>query len=375
MRNLRNIIMAAASAAAVFASCCKKEVKLIVTNNSELTRTCETVEIPFKSLQKVCKDLTAENVVVTNFDKEIPSQVYTSTDGTDYLLFQVALNSGSCTEFTVKAGERNEYPVRAYSRYVPERADDYAWENDLIAGRIYGPALSAPRTIGCDIWLKCTDRIVMDEWFKKMDYHHNHGEGLDCYMVGKTLGGGAMVPANGGKIWTGDNYVTQEHFCDGPVRTSARFTHATIDADGTPVTITREMTLDAGSRFVKWTTVFDAPVDELPVALGAVMHEVIAREDGANYVSFTEKASDSKTPEIDGNVSIGLVLSPDVTVTEVGTLDGHAVVLATVPAGEAVVSWIGSGWSLGGVESPEAWAAAVKDFAYAVANPLEVKIL
>ncbi|MGN1211409.1 MAG: DUF4861 family protein, partial [Candidatus Cryptobacteroides sp.] len=148
-----------------------------------------------------------------------------------------------------------------------------------------------------------------------------------------------------------------------------------IDADGTPVTITREMSLDAGSRFVKWTTVFDAPVEELPVALGAVMHDVIAREDGANYVSFTEKASDSKTPDEDGNVSIGLVLSPDVTVTEVGTLDGHAVVLATVPTGEKVISWIGSGWSLGGVESPQAWAAAVKDFAYSVANPLEVKIL
>ncbi|MGN1212004.1 MAG: DUF4861 family protein, partial [Candidatus Cryptobacteroides sp.] len=229
MRNLLNIIMAAASAAAVFASCCKKEVSMMVTNNSDLPRTCETVEIPFKSLQKVCKGLTAENAVVTDIlGKEIPSQIYTSTEGTEYLLFQVTLASGSCTDFTVKAGERKEYPVRAYSRYVPERADDYAWENDLIAGRIYGPALAAPRTIGCDIWLKCTDRIVMDEWFKRMDYHHNHGEGLDCYMVGKTLGGGAMVPANGGKIWIGDNYVTQEHFCDGPVRTSARFTHATI---------------------------------------------------------------------------------------------------------------------------------------------------
>ena len=141
-----------------------------------------------------------------------------------------------------------------------------------------------------------------------MDYQRNHGDGLDCYLVGKTLGGGALVPAIGGKLCIGDNYATQEHICDGPIRTSARFTNETVDIDGTPVTMIREMSLDAGSRFVKWVTVFEAPTAEIPVALGAIMHTVIAREDGANYVAFTEMASDTDDPERDGNVSIGLVM-------------------------------------------------------------------
>ena len=28
-----------------------------------------------------------------------------------------------------------------YARFVPEREDDFAWENDLVAFRAYGPAM------------------------------------------------------------------------------------------------------------------------------------------------------------------------------------------------------------------------------------------
>lgn len=375
MRRILNIL-AVASAAAILVSCTTGTIKVRITNDSELSRTAETIELPFSSLVNSCPELNAENVVVTdNSGKQIPSQVFYAPEKEPVLLFQANVPSGKSLTYSISAGERADYPIRAYSRYVPERSDDYAWENDLVAGRLYGPALEAPRTSGYDIWLKCTDRLIIDEWFKKMDYHRNHGDGLDCYLVGKTLGGGALVPAIGGQLCIGDNYATQEHICDGPIRTSARFTNETVDIEGTPVTMIREMSLDAGSRFVKWVTIFEAPTAEIPVALGAIMHSVIAREDGANYVAFTEKASDTDDPERDGNVSIGLVMSPDAAITGTGDVEGHAVVLATVRTSEETTSWIGSGWSFGGVETPADWAAEVKNFAYSVAHPLKVEIL
>ncbi|MGM9748260.1 MAG: DUF4861 family protein [Candidatus Cryptobacteroides sp.] len=375
MRRILNIL-AAASAAAILVSCTSGAIKVRITNDSELSRTAETIELSFDALVKSCPELNAKNVVVTdNSGKQIPSQVFCAPDKEPVLLFQADVPSGKSLTYRISVGEREDYPIRAYSRYVPERLDDYAWENDLVVGRLYGPALEAPRTCGYDIWLKCTDRLIIDEWFRKMDFHRNHGDGLDCYLVGKTLGGGAFVPAIGGHLCIGDNYATQEHICDGPIRTSARFTNETVDIEGTPVTIIREMSLDAGSRFVKWVTVFEAPTAEIPAALGAIMHSVIAREDGANYISFTELASDSRDSASDGNISIGLVMSPDAKITGTGDMDGHAVILATVPTGEETTTWIGSGWSLGGVATPEDWAAEVKNFAYSIANPLKVEIL
>ena len=71
--------MAAASAAAILASCSVDSQSVIVTNDTELSRENETVELCFKSLQKADKSLTAENVVVYDMaGEQIPSQVYTS---------------------------------------------------------------------------------------------------------------------------------------------------------------------------------------------------------------------------------------------------------------------------------------------------------
>ena len=205
--------MAAASAAAILASCSVDSQSIIVTNDSELSRENETVELCFNALQKADKSLTAENVVVYDMTGvQIPSQVYTESDGTVKLLFQATVDAGAAAKYVVKAGEREEYPVKAYSRHVPERMDDYAYENNKVAGRIYGPALEFPRTFGSDIWLKCTERLVIDDWFKKMDYHHNYGEGMDCYKVGGTLGGGALVPYSAGETFViGDNWASFRH--------------------------------------------------------------------------------------------------------------------------------------------------------------------
>lgn len=368
--------MAAASAAAVLVSCAGAGQSVIVSNNTDLARQNETVELSFSELCSGDDNLTAENVIVLNhLGKQVPVQVYTEKDGEQILLFQADVKEHSSVKYTVKAGEREEFPMKAYSRYVPERLDDYAYENNLVAGRIYGPALQDPRTFGSDVWLKCTERLVIDDWFKKMDYHHNYGEGMDCYKVANTLGGGAVTPYVGEKLIIGDNWATQEHLTDGPIRTKAYFTYDAFDVAGQKVSATREISLDANSRFVQSTTWFSAQTQNLPLALGAIQHDVLDRVDGTNWIAFTEVASDTKQPEIDGNISIGLVLSPELSAEGTATLDGHAVIKTTAKCGTPVTVWTASGWSQGGVESPQAWTALVQDFAYAKAHPLKVEVV
>ena len=376
--------MAAASAAAILASCSVDSQSVIVTNDTELSRENETVELCFKALQKADKSLTAENVVVYDMaGEQIPSQVYTESDGTVKLLFQVTVEAGAAGKYVVKAGEREDYPMLAYSRHVPERKDDYAYENNKVAGRIYGPALEFPRTFGSDIWLKCTDRLVINDWFKKMDYHHNYGEGMDCYKVGGTLGGGALVPYSDGETFViGDNWASVQHICDGPVRTKAEFTYNAFDVNGKQYSASRVIELDANSHFVKSVTAFH-PVgheaDSLDLVLGAIQHEVINRYDAINWIAFTEVASDTKQPEIDGNISVALIYDEaelaDNSLKAIGDIAGHAAIITREATNKPVTVWTGSGWSLAGIDAPDVWTVMVGDFAYAQANPLKVEVL
>lgn len=368
-------IAAAAVAAALMISCGQKDVKVSVANDSEADRVNETVELDFGNIVASHPEITADNVVVTDAaGKQVPSQVYTEDYGMVKLIFQASVPAGKTVEYAVKAGEREAYDTLVFSRYVPERLDDYAYENNRIAGRVYGPALEDPRTLGPDIWLKRVESLVVDKRYELNDYHHDHGDGMDCYKVANTLGGGALAPYADDKIVLGDNYETYTRICNGPIRTKVLFTYKPFDVDGHLTTLKREMTIDANTHFIKISNWFNAPVEKLPVVLGAVLHDVVARTDGDYYIAFTEKASDSANPEADGDISVGLVVDAAEEGVEAGTMDGHAVLKYNIVPGKRADVWTGSGWSKGGIESPEAWAEMVEDFAYAQAHPLKVTV-
>ncbi len=360
----------------LLASCGKSGRTVCVSNFSEVDRTDETVVVPFSSLD--IRGLSASNAVVrsTVSGEETPSQTVSSSEGALSLIFQTSVKAGESASFTVSKGTPAVYDTLSRSRYVPERKDDYAYENNLIVGRIYGPALEGPRTFGPDVWIKNTPRFVFDDWLAIRDFHRNHGEGCDCYMVGKALGGGACAPLSDGKVCIGGNYATQKRLSNGPLRTEAEFTYAAFPVGGISATAHRSLSLDANTRLVRWTTSFEAEdVDSLEVIVGAVVHDTVSFEFGDDYVSFTEWASDSKfeEPHDDGLISIGVILS-DRFKGRPAVIDGHAGIILKVAVGEPVEFWTASGWSEGGVESPEAWNDYMKGQAYAVNHPLTVDV-
>ncbi len=355
-------------------ACGVQDRTVSVTNDSLTPRHLETVEVPFDELG--LPGLSAENAVVLTFGGEqIPSQTITGSDGRRSLIFQATAGAGESVSYKVTKAVPQPYDTLVNSRYVPERKDDYEYENNLILGRIYGPALEGPRTFGPDIFIKNTPALVFDRWLAGRDFHRNHGEGMDCYMVGKTLGGGSCAPVSDGRVCTGDNYATQRRLCNGPVRTAAEFTWSELEFGGTAVTVKRSLSLDANTRLVHWTASFEASgKDSLDVVVGAVLHDVKSIVYGRDYISFTELASDSRELVNDDLISIGLILSDRFT-AEAAELDGHAVLKFRVRCGETVDYWTASGWNKGGVESPESWNEYMKEQAVAVNNPLVVKVL
>jgi hypothetical protein len=156
--------------AALLTASCTPALKVEVANTTPTERDDETVEIAWSEVAAL-KGVTPDNIVVLNDDNEqIPSQVL-FRGGTEpqALIFQTDADPMESKRFKLVTGQRENYPAEAFGRTVPERYDDYAWENNKVAYRLYGPALeTSPEklvTPGIDVWVKCTDKLVIDEWY------------------------------------------------------------------------------------------------------------------------------------------------------------------------------------------------------------------
>lgn len=138
-------------------------VDVTVTNPSSYARTLESVEIAWTELDK--RGITAEQVIVEDEQhNQIPSQVIFDKGGVaQRLLFQASVEASGKSRYKIKRGVADTYEAMVYGRHVPERLDDYAWENNLTAYRIYGPRLSDPKTQGVDVWVKNTEKLIINE--------------------------------------------------------------------------------------------------------------------------------------------------------------------------------------------------------------------
>lgn len=346
-------------------------VDVEVSNPSDFARQGEVVEVKWSDVQ--LSTSVPDNVVVYNDEGvEIPSQLIFGEDGNLLsILFQADVEANATAQYKISRGKPLAYEPKVYGRYVPERMDDYAWENNLTAYRIYGPSLKDPLTQGVDVWVKNTQKLIINEWFAKNDYHHNYGEGMDCYKVGNTLGGGALAIVDGEKLHLSGNYLTQRCTMNGPLRTSAEFEYAVQEVGGKSISMHRTITLDADSRFTRQEYVFDGFEGEIEVAAGVVLHDMKARTDGDNFVAITEATSDTKDPERDGNISLAVVLEGGNASADV---DAHAVVTRRVKAGDKIVMLNGSGWSQGGVANHAEWQAQVTKAAEMLVQPLSVVV-
>lgn len=360
------------AAAFALAACCKKEqLSVTVSNPLAVERTLETVEIPWENVHTA---LMADGLLpFAVFDaqgNEIPSQViYNGQEMPQSLIFQATVAANGTSDYFVRKVEvQPEYPTQAFGRYVPERLDDYAWENNMVAFRAYGPALADPKTPGVDIWNKRPDAgLVIDEWYKIGDYHHDIGKGMDAYKVANTLGGGSLAPFAEGKLWLSGNYAEQQSLDNGPIRTAFKLTYDAFDVNGTPVQWVRVISLDANTRFSKMVNLYASEDRRVTVGAGMVVHDGAKLSDGEGYVALTEPCSDSQNPAEDGDISLAVIVPGLTSATQA---DGHWLLMGDALLGEPFTCWTGSGWSKNGVESADMWVEMVQQQVDRIDNPL-----
>lgn len=360
----------------------KKGVGIKVKNPSGFDRLTELVEIPVDKLNLVLKEgLTY--AVQTDGGETIPSQL--TCDGK--IIFRPELEAGESKSFIITTAKPQKFVPQTYGRFITERKDDFAWENDRVAFRIYGPALveiDGPSN-GLDLWYKRTSDLIIDKWYKNdldgvASYHRDNGEGLDDYKVGRTLGAGAMAPYINGKLLLNENFAKQELLDNGPLRTTFKLTYNDLNIDGAKVAESRTISLDAGSQLTKIVQAYSSERD-LKVAAGIVKRgagdTVVCSR---NYVIYGEPASKS----VD-RIYVAILMPDGISETTSDTYEiqhpktgrneshSHVLAITSVSSGKPAKYYTGFGWSKFGFSTLDSFREYVERFAASLNQPFEIE--
>lgn len=353
-------------------------LKITVSNPLSTDRYSESVEISVADLAAKIEGFSPSGFIITDRKgTEVVSQtIYEGAAEPRSIIFQPTVAASSSSEYYITRGVPKVAEPHTFGRFVPERMDDYAWENDRIAFRIYGTALiekDGPSN-GLDVWIKRTDKLVIDRWYadylsKKNTYHDDNGEGCDCYKVGRTLGAGAMAPYVNDSLWLAINFESQETLDNGPLRTTFRLKYPAFLVNGTMVTETRTISLDAGSQLTKITEEYTGMESGFQVAAG------IVKSPEGKTLELPE-AIPSIAYRLDGGEGgityVGTVLTTAVTGKKVVT--DHILITTTYQPGQALTYYTGAGWSKWGFETDQSWTDYLTNFHLRLQNPLKVTI-
>ena len=262
--------------------------------------------------------------------------------------------------------------ARVMARYVPERADDFVFENNFIAGRFYGEALEGnPTSPGIDVWVKLPGKLVANDWYRgAMEdpdyYHHDHG-GKDCYKVAVSLGGGASAPLVDGKLCLPPtNYRSFDMVEQTPEKVAFILHYPAWQvAAGVSVSLDKKVTVVPDTYFceVEDCYVFTG-AETLTVAAGVNRHP--AQNDAIEALlapacyAVWEPASDQSIEPEDGMLGVAVVV-PQADATIV-TDDGvHGLCVKEIRSGEPFRYKFGSCWSKGEVKDKTTWFTLVSE--------------
>ncbi|CAG0927214.1 hypothetical protein PLCT1_00292 [Planctomycetaceae bacterium] len=345
-------------------------------------RAGETVAVPAGTATGLASaDVAKAAVVDAETGKVLLAQaVDTDGDGAhDLLVFQADFAPRQRRAFLVKPGERPRYrkeDFRVYGRFARERYDDFLWENDRVAHRMYGPALETwqaePLTSSTvDVWCKRTSRLVVNDWLLVDDYHRDTGEGADFYSAGRSRGAGGSGVWKDGRLHCARNFRLSRVLAAGPIRLVFELTYEAWDAGGTRVSEVKRVTLDAGSRFNRFESFYTAGS---PVAHAAGLKKAA---DAALRVEKAAGTIRSWEPVKGGNGNLGLALVVDPSsLADVVEADGNDLAIGRPTAVKPAVHWAGSAWDRAGeVRSVEDWDRVVAEFVERLRSPLKVEIV
>jgi hypothetical protein len=357
-------------------SACKQQVvNVVCTNPSDSDRIAEVIEVDASTIQAHLEGIDPAAWVVSDQDgTPVVSQLIEDAEGAvQKLIFQVDLTGQETKTFSISEGVPASGEPKVFGRHVPERKDDFAWENDRIAFRMYGQELERTemRSSGIDVWVKSTESLVVDKWFAGNDYHTDHGEGCDYYKVGPTLGAGGIAPYMD-SIYMSHNWETSEVLESGPIRLVFELGFDTWEVPGGTIKENRIITLDAGSHLNRVDISYET---DLTFDLAIGIHkrpegDEVLNSDANAILAFWEP------PYQDfGQTGIGAIV-PEKSLFKGFTEDeNHYLMIAGIGADKQFTYYVGAGWSKSDwFDNGADWFGYMEGFADRLANPVKVEV-
>ncbi|MDP5106095.1 MAG: DUF4861 domain-containing protein [Polaribacter sp.] len=374
----------------LFFSCSqqKKLVEFSIKNTQDFERSFEIVEIKNSALKIDninsigIKDVKTGKLLVTQL-------VDTNGDGTmDELLFQPKIAAKTIANFEVVLVNETEKPKAAdlcFSRFVPERTDDYTWENNKVAFRVYGPVAQqmieenikgGTLSSGVDAWLKRVEYPIINKWYKETlvdktgSYHEDTGEGLDDFHVGVSRGVGGIAVKIDSIYYFSKNYTKWRTITTGPLRTSFYLEYENWDAAGNKISESKIISLDLGNNLTKFTTNIDGTNS---ISAGLTLHEKdgeVTRNNENGWVSYWQPHADSELGTAiiaDKNTFKGFE-KYDVKAKDLSNAYAHLQV-----KNNTVIYYAGFGWKKSNqFANKKEWEDYLTKFSKQINNPLEV---
>ena len=381
-----------------------------MSNPLKIDRVEEIVEVSADDiLGKLKLDETEEFVITDENNAEVPYQLTADNK----IIFPVTVKSEATTSYNIIKGQPSHINTLVYGRQYPERLDDIAWENDKAAYRAYGPALqqTGEKAYGYDVFTKSVSELVVEDRYamdldpdtramikqlreegKKAEadslanaisYHIDHGNGMDCYAVGPTLGGGTAALMPDSAIVYPYCYRNFEILDNGPLRFTVKLEYNPLTIDGdTTVVETRLIQLDKGSHLNRTTVSYTSLKKDYPIGVGLVLHEAFPDRYSMNqeggYIAYSDPTTEPKSDN--GIIYMGAVFPNALELAKVQLFDkpvsgaiGHVLGINTYQPGDEFEYYWGSAWSKCGFDD-ERWNSYLEEYAMKVRNPLIVAV-
>ena len=353
-------------------------VTITVENKENTPRTDEVISIPWPSLLAIGTNIDTANFSVSNVatKEKIPFQFELQGKNTiQHLLLQVSVPMQSTITLSIDKVKSSLQVTKTYGRFVPERKEDFAWENDKIAFRMYGKELeNTPKEMayGMDVWVKSTQRMVINERYKRGRYHENLGDGMDYYHVGLTLGAGNIAPYLNDSIYYSRNYVRWKILDNGPLRTTFQLEYDDWDVAGKKVKAIKTISLDAGSQLNKVQALYTySDTSSLPIAVG-----IIKRKDPGTLL-FDEKQGVMGywEPEMGdyGITGVGCVFITNPT--QMKLTNQQLLTISPSVKNKPFIYYTGAAWNKAGLyTSADQWFSYLHQFKNHLNNPLLISL-
>lgn len=363
-----------------------------VKNTQDFARN-EIVSLSNGQLKTFLGKNKAEDLRIKDAQNNYLTIQWIDNDGdgkSDEVLFQAKVDAKKTNSYTIVADSKTAVPeskLTTYSRLVPERVDDYTWENDKIAFRVYGPkgqaeALAGVKgstlSSGVDIWFKRTEKSVINEWYKgyltdPMYYHKDtRGEGYDPYHVGDSRGTGGIGIWKDEKLQVSKNFTSSKTIAEGPLRTVFELTYAPWSEFD--VKETKRISLDLGSNFSKFESTFETEKQVPNYTIGITLHKNEGESklnDKNGYYFHWEKIDDAFVGE-------GIVVDPKIVEKSVAfksEIPDQSNLLVVTKPQKKLTYYAGFAWQKSGqIQTQKDWENILQKQSKIVANPLLITV-